>query len=96
MTFEEVVERGQAHCRSRGYECVLKEAYRPRRDVWKVRFGASTGSADGPVQLEFHAFTQELLHTSERLEERDKGLRFSGPERKRREEGHVHQAGHAH
>ena len=96
LTYEEVVELGQARCRSSGYVCELKEAYRPRASVWRLRFAASTETAAGPVQFEFHAYTQELLRTTEWLAERKQGFRVDGFAGEHRGQGAARGGGHAH
>jgi hypothetical protein len=67
MGYNEAVGLGSQFCRSRGYECQLKEAHRTGNDVWKVKFAAYAPGAKGHVHLDYHAYTRELLKVNEKV-----------------------------
>ena len=74
MTYNEAVDLGFSQCRTRGYECRLKEAHRTGNDVWKVKFHAAAGpSAKGHLHLDFDAYTRNLLKVNEKVKARGGG-----------------------
>lgn len=70
MTYKEAVNLGFSQCRSRGYECRLKDADRKGRDVWRVKFDASTRRAKGHLHLDFDAYSRSLLRVDEKVKAR--------------------------
>lgn len=70
MGYNEAVGLGFQFCRSRGYECKLKEAHLRGRDVWKVKFRASTRTARGHLHLDYQAYSRELLRVDESVRAR--------------------------
>ncbi|WP_228564733.1 hypothetical protein [Myxococcus sp. AB036A] len=70
MTYREAVDLGFNQCRSRGYECRLKDADRKGRDVWRVKFHASTRRAKGHLHLDFDAYSRSLLRVDEKVKAR--------------------------
>ena len=67
MNYNEAVALGSEFCRSRGYECRLKEAHMTGNDVWKVKFRAWAGNAKGHVHLDYQAYSRELLKVNEKV-----------------------------
>lgn len=67
MSYNEAVGRGMDFCRSRGYECHLKEAHMKGNDVWKVKFRAFAPGAKGHVHLEYQAYSRALLRVDEKV-----------------------------
>jgi hypothetical protein len=70
MSYQEAVSLGLEQCRSRGYQCELKEAHRTGNDVWKVKFHAYASGAKGHVHLDYHAHTRALLKVDEKVKAR--------------------------
>lgn len=70
MSYKEAVDLGFGQCRSRGYECRLKEAHRTGNDVWKVKFHAFASGAKGHLHLDYHAYTRNLLKVDEKVKAR--------------------------
>jgi len=70
MTYKEAVNLGFSQCRSRGYECRLKDADRKGRDVWRVKFNAFTRGARGHLHLDFDAYSRRLLRVDEKVKGR--------------------------
>ncbi|MBL0694700.1 hypothetical protein [Comamonas sp. JC664] len=70
MTHREAVNLGFSQCRARGYECRLKDADRKGRDVWRVKFHASTRNAKGHLHLDFDAYSRSLLRVDEKVKAR--------------------------
>ncbi|WP_228559474.1 MULTISPECIES: hypothetical protein [Myxococcus] len=70
MTYREAVDLGFNQCRSRGYECRLKDADRKGRDVWRVKFHASTRHARGHLHLDFDAYSRSLLRVDDKVKAR--------------------------
>jgi hypothetical protein len=73
MTYDEAVGFGLQFCRSRGYECQLKEAHMTGNSVWKVKFRASTPGAKGKLHLDYHAYSRELLRVDEKVKAKKDG-----------------------
>ncbi|MDY7227403.1 hypothetical protein [Hyalangium rubrum] len=71
MSYDEAVNLGFNHCRSRGYQCELKDAHRTGNDVWKVKFAAFASGARGHVHLDYHAYSRELLKVNEKVKGRN-------------------------
>ncbi|MDC0710517.1 hypothetical protein POL68_18720 [Stigmatella sp. ncwal1] len=88
MSYDEAVSQGLQLCRSRGYECQLKDARRTSKDIWKVRIDAYTGNARGHVHADYHAYSRELLKVDERVRRRKGEWDDDG-------HGHVRKRGHA-
>ena len=70
MSYDEAVGLGFGQCRSRGYECRLKEAHRTGNDVWKVKFHAFAPGAKGHLHLDYDAYTRNLLKVNEKVKGR--------------------------
>ncbi|MCP3141768.1 hypothetical protein [Pyxidicoccus xibeiensis] len=70
MSYNEAVDLGFGQCRSRGYECRLKEAHRTGNDVWKVKFHAFARDAKGHLHLDYDAYTRNLLKVDEKVKAR--------------------------
>jgi hypothetical protein len=70
MGYNEAVALGSEFCRSRGYECQLKEAHMTGNDVWKVKFRAYAGDAKGHVHLNYQAYSRALLKVDEKVKAR--------------------------
>jgi hypothetical protein len=71
MSYDEAVSLGLGQCRSRGYQCELKEAHMTGNDVWKVKFRASASNARGHLHLDYDAYSRALLKIDEKV--KDKG-----------------------
>lgn len=67
MSYNEAVALGNEFCRSRGYNCQLKEAHMTGNDVWKVKFRAYAGNAKGHVHLDYQAYSRALLKVDEKV-----------------------------
>jgi hypothetical protein len=67
MSYNEAVALGTDFCRSRGYECQLKEAHMTGNDVWKVKFRAYAPGAKGHVHLDYQAYSRALLKVDEKV-----------------------------
>jgi hypothetical protein len=67
MGYNEAVALGAEFCRSRGYECKLKEAHKTGNDVWKVKFRAYAPGAKGHVHLDYQAYSRALLKVDEKV-----------------------------
>ncbi|UYI13696.1 MULTISPECIES: hypothetical protein [Myxococcus] len=91
MTYREAVNLGFNQCRSRGYECRLKDADRKGRDVWRVKFHASTRRAKGHLHLDFDAYSRSLL----RVDDKVKARRHDWDDDDRRGRGRGKKKGHA-
>ncbi|NTX34116.1 hypothetical protein HUA74_34065 [Myxococcus sp. CA051A] len=70
MSYNEAVDRGFGECRSRRYDCRLKEAHRTGNDIWKVKFFAAAPGARGHLHLEYDAFSRNLLRVDEKVKAR--------------------------
>jgi hypothetical protein len=70
MSYDEAVSMGYSQCRSRGYQCELKEAHLKGNDVWKVKFRAFAQGARGHVHIDYHAYTRALLKIDENVKAR--------------------------
>jgi hypothetical protein len=70
MSYNEAVGLGSDFCRSRGYECHLKEAHKTGNDVWKVKFRAFASGAKGHVHLDYDAWSRSLLKVDEKVKAR--------------------------
>jgi hypothetical protein len=70
MSYSEAVDLGFGQCRSRGYECQLKEAHRTGNDVWKVKFRAFAHDAKGHLHLDYDAYSRNLLKVDEKVKAR--------------------------
>jgi hypothetical protein len=70
MSYNEAVDLGFGQCRSRGYECRLKEAHRTGNDVWKVKFDAFASGAKGHLHLDYDAYSRNLLKVDEKVKGR--------------------------
>jgi hypothetical protein len=73
MSYNEAVALGSDFCRSRGYECRLKEAHKTGNDVWKVKFRAYAPGAKGHVHLDYQAYSRELLKVDEKVKAKRDG-----------------------
>lgn len=74
MGYDEAVSRGNDFCRSRGYDCRLKEAHAVSGgDRWKVKFAAYAPNGRGHIHLEYNAYSRELLKVDEKLKGRGHG-----------------------
>ena len=62
----EVVEAGDAWCRSRGYVCVLQDAHVEGRARWVLRYRVE-GGLRGEVGLTYDAFSRALLGVRENV-----------------------------
>jgi hypothetical protein len=71
MSYNEAVALGSDFCRSRGYECQLKEAHMTGNDVWKVKFRAYAPGAKGHVHLDYQAYSRALLKVDEKVKAKD-------------------------
>jgi hypothetical protein len=71
MSYNEAVALGNDFCRSRGYECQLKEAHMTGNDVWKVKFRAYAPGAKGHVHLDYQAYSRALLKVDEKVKAKD-------------------------
>ncbi len=71
MSYNEAVALGSDFCRSRGYECQLKEAHKTGNDVWKVKFRAYAPGAKGHVHLDYQAYSRALLKVDEKVKAKD-------------------------
>jgi len=67
MNYDEAVGLGLQFCRSRGYDCQLKEAHMTGNDVWKVKFRAFAPGAKGHVHLDYQAYSRALLNVNEKV-----------------------------
>ncbi|WP_224244428.1 hypothetical protein [Hyalangium gracile] len=67
MNYNEAVNLGFQFCRSRGYECHVKEAHMTGNDVWKVKFRAFAPGAKGHVHLDYDAYSRALLKVDEKV-----------------------------
>jgi hypothetical protein len=85
MSYDEAVHQGYALCRSRGYQCQLRNAHRTGHDVWKLQYDAAAGNARGHLSADYHAYSRELLKVDERVRRRDHD-----------DHGHGHGRGHGH
>lgn len=88
MSYNEAVELGYGQCRSRGYECRLKEAHRKGHDVWKVKFDAFGDGARGHLHLEYDAWSRNLLKVDEKVKSRRDDHDWDD------DDGHGHGHGH--
>ncbi|MCE9673187.1 hypothetical protein LY474_35810 [Myxococcus stipitatus] len=70
MSRDEAVDLGFRQCRSRGYECRLKDVDRKGRDRWEVEFFASSRNRRGKVEFEFDAWSRRLIDVDEKMKER--------------------------
>jgi hypothetical protein len=73
MSYNEAVALGSDFCRSRGYECQLKEAHMTGNDVWKVKFRAYAPGAKGHVHLDYQAYSRALLKVNEKVKAKHDG-----------------------
>ena len=74
MGYDEAVALGHNFCRSRGYDCRLKEAHPAEGgDKWKVKFAAFAPGARGHMHLEYNAYSRALLKVDEKVKDRDEG-----------------------
>jgi hypothetical protein len=73
MNYDEAVGLGFQFCRSRGYDCQLKEAHMTGNDVWKVKFRAFAPGAKGHVHLDYQAYSRELLKVNEKVKAKGGG-----------------------
>jgi hypothetical protein len=70
MNYNEAVNMGFQFCRSRGYECQLKDAHMKGYEVWKVKFTAFAPGARGHVHLDYDAYSRALLKVKENVRAR--------------------------
>ena len=70
MSYDEAVSLGHSQCRSRGYQCELKEAHRTGNDVWKVKFHAFASGAKGHLHIDYDAYTRAVLKIDEKVKAR--------------------------
>ncbi|MBZ4396043.1 hypothetical protein OWM54_27525 [Myxococcus sp. MISCRS1] len=97
MSYKEAVDRGFGECRSRRYDCRLKEAHRTGRDVWKVKFEASAPGARGHLHLEYDAFSRNLLRVDEKVKaRRDRDDDWDDDDHHHHGRGKGKKKGHAH
>ncbi|WP_240358016.1 hypothetical protein [Myxococcus vastator] len=94
MTYKEAVNLGFNQCRSRGYECRLKDADRKGRDVWRVKFHAFARGARGHLHLDFDAYSRSLLRVDEKVKARRHDW-DDDDDRRGRGHGHGKKKGHA-
>jgi hypothetical protein len=74
MGYDEAVSLGNNFCRSRGYDCRLKEAHSAEGgDKWKVKFAAFAPGARGHLHLEYNAYSRALLKVDEKVKDRGNG-----------------------
>lgn len=73
MNYDEAVGLGFQFCRSRGYDCQLKEAHMTGNDVWKVKFRAFAPGAKGHVHLDYQAYSRALLRVDEKVKAKGGG-----------------------
>ena len=74
MGYDEAVSLGSNFCRSRGYDCHLKEAHAAEGgDKWKVKFAAYTPGAKGHLHLEYNAYSRSLLKVDEKVKAKKHG-----------------------
>ncbi|HYO60142.1 hypothetical protein [Archangium sp.] len=72
MSYDEAVSMGYSQCRSRGYQCELKDAHLNGNDVWKVKFHAFAPGAKGHVHIDYHAHTRALLKIDEKVKAKER------------------------
>jgi len=71
MSYDEAVSLGFSQCRTRGYQCDLKEAHRTGNDVWKVKFRAwVSDDARGHLHLDYDAYSRALLKVDDKMKAR--------------------------
>ncbi|WP_241759028.1 hypothetical protein [Pyxidicoccus parkwayensis] len=71
MSYNEAVDLGYGQCRSRRYECRLKDAHRTGNDVWKVKYEVfGPGPAKGHLHLDFDAWSRNLLKVDDKVKAR--------------------------
>jgi hypothetical protein len=72
MHYDEAVSLGHGFCRSRGYECHLKEAHSAEGgDKWKVKFHVRAQGAKGHLHLDYDSYSRNLLKVDEKVKARD-------------------------
>ncbi|HLL52610.1 MAG TPA: hypothetical protein VK447_03630 [Myxococcaceae bacterium] len=81
MGYNEAVERGQAECRARGYNCVLKKADLTGRNVWKLKFDVFAGESRGRLHLDLDAYSRAVLKVNEKLKGHGRGRGHGGWDR---------------
>ncbi len=67
MDYREAVGRGTDECRSRGYDCGLKEAHATGNGRWMVKFAVYRPNAKGHLHLEYDAFSRALIRADEKV-----------------------------
>lgn len=71
MSYDEAVSLGHSFCRSRGYECRLKEAHAAEGgDKWKVKFRVHAQDAKGHLHLDYDSYSRNLLKVDEKVKAR--------------------------
>ncbi|HYH97274.1 hypothetical protein [Hyalangium sp.] len=95
MNYDEAVGLGLQFCRSRGYDCKLKEAHKTGNDVWKVKFRAAASGAKGRVHLSYNAYSRELLRVDEKVKARRDDWEGDDDDDDDNYRGHGKKKGHA-
>jgi hypothetical protein len=67
MNYDEAVDRGFGECRARGYRCELQEAHRTGNNVWKVKLRAYAPGAKGHLNLDYDAYSRNLIKVNEKV-----------------------------
>jgi hypothetical protein len=70
MSYDEAVSLGLGQCRSRGYQCELKEAHLTGNDVWKVKFRAFVSGGKGHLHIDYDAYSRAILKLDDKVKSR--------------------------